>query len=132
MNRVDTALRLLSIFLLVAISGSMQRSNSQESKAPPLAPAEYTWNGTQFELRYDGNVLFRARLENPEMLEGFNTVVSHNDGKIDQVFKWVSRKNALRLTGTVTASEESFPASLSAWKMHLSSSGTAMGKATAC
>jgi alpha-galactosidase len=96
--------------LLVLISPCLvPMTYGQSSEEPRLIPAEYTWDGIHLELRYGGQILLRGSLENPDALQGFNTVASNDRGKIDQVLKWVSRKEALRFTCEVVGSPESFP-----------------------
>ncbi len=101
--------RLLLAILLTAVFVFLLRADAQESRAPRLVPAECAWDGVHLELRYNGRILFRAKLDNPAALEGFSSVVSDEDGKIDQVFKWVSRREPLRMTGEMVGSAESFP-----------------------
>jgi alpha-galactosidase len=98
------------IALLVAGSAaSSQPADTRVSGSPQLTPAEYTWDGTRIEIRFGGHTVLRARLENPGALEDFISLVSNEDGKVDQVFKWSTRKEPLRLTGEVLGSTESFP-----------------------
>jgi hypothetical protein len=98
---------IIQLFLLLLCFSAMV--NGQESGAPRLVPCEYSWDGIHLEMRYQGHAILKVQLENPGSLDAFNTLSSNNDGKVDQVLKWVSRKEALRFSGDVLGSSESFP-----------------------
>ena len=97
------------VLLLTGASGFSQPSGAGETRTPGLTPAEYTWDHTRIEIRYNGRTILRAKLENPGTLENFNTIVSTENGRVEQVFKWSSRKEPLQLTGEIPGSAESFP-----------------------
>ncbi len=99
-----TFLTLFSTYMV----GNLPAQNLRQ-QAPPDAPAQFKWDGVNFQLRYNNGVVFEGKIENPKAITSFNKVVSNDNGKVDQVFKWFSDNKPLKMVGTIGASDESFP-----------------------
>ncbi len=95
---------LASLLAFVA----MQRAPS----APPNAPAAVTVAGDRVTVDYDGTRIFEGRIANLEALGGYTLETFEQDGAVDQVLALTARSGRVpvELAGTVTASDQAFPA----------------------
>jgi len=80
-----------------------------EIKAPKNEPAVINLDGNKLIISYNGQPVFQAEIENTDEYTEFKNIIDDQDGVINQVLKFTSRKNPLVLSGVVTASHEAFP-----------------------
>lgn len=99
---------MLVLATLFAASAFCAASAEGRPSAPPDSAAHFTWNGRTFTLNYDGTEIFKAAVENPGSFTLFRRIVADNSGRIDEVFKWYSKDTRSILSGTASASRESF------------------------
>ncbi|MCI0514751.1 alpha-galactosidase [candidate division KSB1 bacterium] len=94
-----------NLFIVVALSVSYASAFS----TPPNQPAPVSWDGTTFQLQYNGQVIFTGRLENTSAKVIFQQFTEKSTTTVTQVFKWSSRTTPLHLVGKVRGSEAAFP-----------------------
>jgi len=87
----------------------LQSAFSQIATENLNIPAGYKWDGRQFTLEYNGTIIVKLTLGKGQEVDDFAVLTSDESNKVEQVFKWVSRKIPLEFTGFAMGSEESFP-----------------------
>ncbi len=102
---------LLMLFVGISSDDSLCSQNMEESKMsiPPNAPAALKFDRSGISIDYNGRAILEAKIENVEDVIDINVINDDDDGRIDQVVKYVSRSKPLKLVGRIVASEQSFP-----------------------
>ena len=107
--------RILFIFFLVAVFFITQNIlaynlfSNPEIPAPVNEPANIGWDGNTLVFKYNDGTIFRAEIENADEDTEFRNIIDDQNGVINQVIKFTSRKNSLILRGIISASQEAFP-----------------------
>jgi len=77
---------------------------------PPNEPADVRLDGATVELRYQGALIFAARVKNPEAVRVARPGLVRRGDAVDQAVVWSARgSDPIEIEGTVTASGQSFP-----------------------
>jgi Melibiase len=103
--------RVLALLAVVPILAAFYEASSREkTEPPPNAPAQFKVEGTRLEIIYDGRTIFRGRIENAAELDRPQVRDLKAGAAVHQVmaFNAKSSDKPLVLSGTVSASEESF------------------------
>jgi len=103
MRIVEKLLALIMVGLNFSLMAQVSDQNINTN-----APV-YKWDGSRFVMEYNGTVIVNFTLKNGQVIENFSAQSYEKGPEIEQVFKWVSRKEELEFNGSIIGSEESFP-----------------------
>jgi len=99
---------------LLAVAAALVAAAPQtpETAPPPNAPASVTVAGDRVTVDYHGTRIFDGRIANPDALRGYTLETFDRDGAVSQVLALTARSGRVpvELAGTVTASDQAFPA----------------------
>lgn len=101
-------MRAVVVAAFLGGSGWLAHLPAQPPAPPPNGPAALAVDGGRVRLTYAGRLLFDGALSDSSA--ELRSLVDTTGGLVTQVLKWTVRgPTPLRLTGTVTASDEAFP-----------------------
>ncbi len=107
-----TRLRLTLAAALALILGATAQAQPPPALAPPNDVADVQLRDGVIQLRYHGELVFDGRVSNPTALVSVTPSVARTADRVDQAIAFhAARRGApLELTGTITGSDEAFPA----------------------
>ncbi len=110
--RIAKFLSYSIIFIVTSYMGTETytfAADYQTKVPPPNTPSLINMEGETLHLEYYGQVLFNAEFNymNPNVQHC--QIFDEQEGKINQVYKWVANGQLLELTGVIDASAQSFP-----------------------
>lgn len=107
-HKPHQALRLALLVLLTLPAGPSVTAGSGD--APPNAPAEFLVTGNLLAIRYNGRTIFQGTIDTAGGTFTTGERKLETQGALHQVFTLTSASGqTLSLSGTITASDESFP-----------------------